>query len=480
MSKLKNVVHRDEELVFLDSFIDKDNQPDLKPNNVIIQGYQSCGKTYVVEEYFKQQKNEILSCIINHKEIFSWKNLLKEISRASLQTLRLKFSNYKVSNIIDPSGTEHFYLLVRFFSQLFSDCGQQIDEAARYSFYVVIDKIDQLPEIDVNTFPKLIKLHEILPSNLKFKLKFIYTVENVSFIDKYASYDIPTIVFPRYTADECLQILLSKKCLFKASSQFNEKLVDEIGIKDTVPRVKNQIVEAFLHFVYEAFYLYTGSNLQDLLDMAFLKWPQFVQILNNDNYANEVDMYKQSIDLWKNTQDYLEENIPGNNKLESQYDLSDLSKYLLVASYLCSYLQPKYDSKVFAKKSALRQGRVSYGRRAKFDFNPRHLSPGIFPLERLLAIFQAIYPYSDRDRNYTDEEKDDINNKHFSGLIPNTSNVEVYEAIGELISSKLLLPSKFLHASPLNSNTKWKVNVPWEIILEISSSLHFDITEYLQ
>lgn len=147
-----------------------------------------------------------------------------------------------------------------------------------------------------------------------------------------------------------------------------------------------------------------------------------------------------------------------------------MAKYLLIAAYLSSYLKSRYDSKVFSKKSHIRGGRSSYGRRGKLAHNPRYHSPSLFSLERMLAIFQSIYPEQVSKELSSDFIQRDTHMK---------ANVEVYENIAELTTLRLIdTVSSSKSIDPFNEKLKYRVNIPWEIILEISESIEFDIAEY--
>ena len=59
------------------------------------------------------------------------------------------------------------------------------------------------------------------------------------------------------------------------------------------------------------------------------------------------------------------------------------------------------------------------------------------------------------------------------------ANVEVYENIAELTTLRLIdTVSSSKSIDPFNEKLKYRVNIPWEIILEISESIEFDIAEY--
>lgn len=104
------------------------------------------------------------------------------------------------------------------------------------------------------------------------------------------------------------------------------------------------------------------------------------------------------------------------------------------------------------------------------ETNPRYLQPSIFPLERLLAIFQAIFPV---------ERKAESGSLAFLKEEPLIkANVEVFQNLAELHSLKLISTTVGRNIDFLNYKIKWRVNVPWEIINEVGKSVDFDVGQY--
>lgn len=158
------------------------------------------------------------------------------------------------------------------------------------------------------------------------------------------------------------------------------------------------------------------------------------------------------------------------NESSQTYELSLISKYLLIAAYICSYLEPRYDSNVFSKRSYLKAGRTSYGRRKKMETNPRYLQPSLFHIERLLAVFQAIFPMERIAKSGS------LASLREEPLIK--ANVEVFQNLAELHTLRMVSTTVSKNIDFLSHKMKWKVNVPWEIVNEVAKSVKFDIGQY--
>ncbi|CUS24340.1 LAQU0S15e02300g1_1 [Lachancea quebecensis] len=459
-----SVKFRDYQVDAISSFVSED--PLFAPPNIVIQGHRSSGKTLTMRKFFEFNP-QIYNCWLNPIELVSWKPLLQHVARMISSTLVNLFPNV-ICEEQDALEAEDFYLLIKFLHAVLSS--YQVLEKD-ISLFVVFDGFDQLQELDSELLPKFIKLHELLPQNLRVQLKFIYIIHDTAFLNRYSTYNLPTIVFPRYKHEQVAEILLQKKvCEYIESEKLLCKVVS-CGL-DPDDSTFEQIAENYIKIIIQAFHSYTGNDIVALGDLMDSKWESYIQSITADNINEPLSLYRSNIELYTTTGDTFvaEEEVhaqAGDNERATAYELSCISKFLLIAAYLCSYLEPRYDSKIFSKKSHLRAGRSSYGRRTKMDTNPRYLQPSLFPLERLFSIFQAIFPVEEQE-NYS----------IFHHTEPMRANVEVYENLAELNSLKLITTATPKNVDYLSYKLKWKVNVPWEIITELASSVNFDIGDY--
>lgn len=136
-------------------------------------------------------------------------------------------------------------------------------------------------------------------------------------------------------------------------------------------------------------------------------------------------------------------------------DLSPMTRYLLIASYLASYNPSKMDSRLFGdsesipSRQRLREEAFESGKRLPLAV------PRIFPLERMLAIFH----------NIVDSEE-----------ISSQCHMNLYTQLATLFDMGLIQ-----RIGPLErlDEVKCRCQVSLEYIEQISKSLQFDIQSYL-
>ncbi|AMD19556.1 HCL595Wp [Eremothecium sinecaudum] len=485
---LTRTLHRNYQVELLNAFTN--NDPDLSPPNIIVHGFRSTGKTTTLKEYFNS-RHELLSCWVNAVEMVTGKPFAQHVAVQVSRILKDKFPGIAAKEY-DPLSAEDFSLLAKFLYNTFAQY-QNLDK--RYGIYVILDEFDKIDELDIELLPKFLKLHELIPNIFKLEIRFIHVISGSSFLGYYCNYNIPTIVFPIYNQDETSDIVHHVKGKELGSCPQLSSKIEQFESPVHSQRLCNEIAKNFITLIIQAFHSYTGNDPAILIEMIEGKWDSYVDSITEQNYKDPPALYKANLELFKNTgdtligndddneiEDYGNENLNKTDQngstsksitksqfTNNAYEISTMSKYLLIAAYLTSYLNPRFDSKVFSKKSHLRAGRSSYGRRHKMDTNPRYLQPSLFSLERLLAIFQSIYPVHISKELHSDFIQKDTHMR---------ANVEVYENLSELNSLKLITSAINKSVDYLHEKVKWKVNVSWEIITEISRTVDFDIAEY--
>ncbi|CCH58352.1 hypothetical protein TBLA_0A05590 [Henningerozyma blattae CBS 6284] len=469
------VLHRDYQIKALRAFIQKDAA--LVPPNMIIEGHTCTGKTHVLTQFF-QIHPDIITSWVRPIELVSWKPVLQAVARSVQNSLRATYPGVQ-SEEFDPLDVEEAYLLVKFLTNLFEEYSSLSEDR---TLFVIFDGLDSLEDLDAMLLLKFLKLYELLPETSRIKLKFIYVVQNSAFVSRYASYGIPSIVFPIYNIDEVTDIIIANRApeLWE-SSCLHDQLQSQNIVNCTTEQLYSLVVN-FLQLIIQSFGSYTGNNISSLNDFIDFKWEDYVKAITPQNVFEPVQLYRCTSKLFTNTDDTLsteDENIHNNtndagqqdsNSATQTYELSNIAKYLLISAYICSYMEPKYDPSVFSKKTHLRSGRSAYGRRKKKETNPRYIQPSLFVIERLLAIFQSIYPVE------TNSESGSLASLKEDHLM--RSNVEVFQNISELYDLKLLGTTMTKNIDYLSFKLKWKVNVPWETINEIASSVNFELGQY--
>lgn len=489
---LPNIRFRQYQVQTLSSFISTDHKQSVP--NLFLQGYEATGKSYVIQKFFHNNP-DLLSVTLRPQESVTWKLLIQSLVRS----LQFKFYDLfpkEISQLkqLDPLSVEEPYHLISFLTKMFNILSNYSKQV-----FIIFDGLDNLQDIDATLLLKFLKLNELLSHQItNFHLKMIYLIRDANFMARYSTFNIPTIVFPRYTYDEILELLI----IMRFEDMYSD-LLEHLSNHSMTSNEDNNysIVINFITLIMQAFHMYTGNNLNSINDLLDLKWEIYLNNIDETNYMDPISIYKKSIHLFVATNDtftadddkedddddndeeqeqadsgnveHENTNKTGISKVQSSgqnYELSSMAKYLLIAAYFCSYIEPKYDTSIFSRKASIKSGRSSYGRRKKMESNPRHLQPAVFFLERLLAIFQAIYPME------TTAVSGSLQSLLGDRLI--RANIEVFQNLSELQSLKLICTTSIRTADFLSSKSKWKVNIPWEIITEIAESVNFDMTQY--
>ncbi|KAG0686793.1 hypothetical protein C6P40_003357 [Pichia californica] len=174
---------------------------------------------------------------------------------------------------------------------------------------------------------------------------------------------------------------------------------------------------------------------------------------NNDNNNDEKDVEEE------------EEDDDENKK--GHYDLSIKTKYLVIAAFLASYNEPKYDRQFFSKSNQYRSSSIIKHRQKRIKISDkgdgklrRDMSAALpFPLERLLAILNSIWVENVGDSKLLDD-------------------VELMSEIATLSSLKTLI--KLKNGNTIDGQTKWKCNVHWNVVKKFAIDVGFEIENHLQ
>lgn len=464
------VKYRDDQLEFLEAYVSAD--PSLSPPVLFVEGPRGTGKTKTLRAFFEANV-DILSIHVNSKDLIYCKSMCQRLAISLEEKLKERYPEVHIHDV-DPFEAEDVYLLQKFMNKLFIQ--YHITEKA-VSIYVILDGLDDISQINLETPAQFIALPGCIVPQSKIHLRVIMSFSKSSFLANYATYNIPTIYFPKYKPSE-IEYILKQNSGFTDDPLLIEKL-DQIG-RENNHTVRKEIFSHYVHFLTESLIVYTGHDPKVLGEILGNKWPHFVDNLTEENVRNTVQLYKTNLELFtKPNESLLSSTIreskqmianSANESLSySSHSLCFMAKYLLIAAYLASYLNHRYDSKVFSKKSHLRGGRSSYGRRSKLAHNPRYLQPSAFPLERMLSIFQSIYPVRISKELSPDFFQRDSHMK---------SNVEVYENVSDLMTSQLLVGLNLHKLGYLHEKLKFRVNVSWDYILLVADSVDFDIAEY--
>lgn len=154
--------------------------------------------------------------------------------------------------------------------------------------------------------------------------------------------------------------------------------------------------------------------------------------------------------------------------------LPPTAKLLLVAAYLASHNTPRHDLTLF---STWHHGRRRRGGGVSLHRGPRSkhrkiarklLGPGVFVLERMVAIYAAVH------QEWAASEKPG------GGTHSSTVDGDVGMAIATLASLRLLMRvGGNAGSSDVDRGSRWRVGVGWEVVRGVGRSLGVEVEEWL-
>ncbi|XP_074798616.1 origin recognition complex subunit 5 isoform X2 [Natator depressus] len=386
--------------------------------SIFIYGHTSSGKTYVMQTLLETL--ELPHVFVNCVECFTSRLLLEEI----LTQLQNLSSESKHGSHV-PCDT--FNDFVRLFKQeiITQDLQNQ-------TVYIVLDKAEQLREMEANVLPGFLRLQEMTDRNVT--VIFLSEIVWELFRPNTGCLEPFTLYFPDYSIEY--------------SADF---------------------YAAYINILLGVFYT-VCRDLKELRHLAALNFTKYCEPVVRGE-ANERDTRR----LWKNIESHLKKAMqtvylreisssqweriqqddgePGHLKglsAHAHVELPYYSKFLLIAAYLASYNPARTDKRFFLKH---------HGKIKKTNFLKKHektsnhlLGPKPFPLDRLLAILYSI-----------------VDNK-----VAPTANI--FSQITSLVTLQLL--TLVGHDDKLDG-PKYKCTVSLDFIRAIARTVNFDIIKYL-
>ncbi|XP_027682041.1 origin recognition complex subunit 5 isoform X2 [Chelonia mydas] len=386
--------------------------------SIFIYGHTSSGKTYVMQTLLETL--ELPHVFVNCVECFTSRLLLEEILT---QLQNLSSENKHGSHV--PCDT--FNDFVRLFKQeiITQDLQNQ-------TVYIVLDKAEQLREMEANVLPGFLRLQEMTDRNVT--VIFLSEIVWELFRPNTGCLEPFTLYFPDYSIEY--------------SADF---------------------YAAYINILLGVFYT-VCRDLKELRHLAALNFTKYCEPVVRGE-ANERDTRR----LWKNIESHLKKAMqtvylreisssqweriqqddgePGHLKglsAHAHVELPYYSKFLLIAAYLASYNPARTDKRFFLKH---------HGKIKKTNFLKKHektsnhlLGPKPFPLDRLLAILYSI-----------------VDNK-----VAPTANI--FSQITSLVTLQLL--TLVGHDDKLDG-PKYKCTVSLDFIRAIARTVNFDIIKYL-
>uniref|UniRef100_A0A8C0IYR1 Origin recognition complex subunit 5 n=1 Tax=Chelonoidis abingdonii TaxID=106734 RepID=A0A8C0IYR1_CHEAB len=332
--------------------------------------YRCSTKMFVLTNRLKTNLN-LPHVFVNCVECFTSRLLLEEIL-TQLQSL----SSEKKHGSHVPCDT--FNDFVRLFKQeiITQDLQNQ-------TVYIVLDKAEQLREMEANVLPGFLRLQEMTDRNVT--VIFLSEIVWELFRPNTGCLEPFTLYFSDYSIGNLQKIL----------SHYHP------------PEYSADFYAAYINILLGVFYT-VCRDLKELRHLAALNFTKYCEPVVRGE-ANERDTRR----LWKNIESHLKKAMqtvylreisssqweriqkddgePGHLKglsAHAHVELPYYSKFLLIAAYLASYNPARTDKRFFLKH---------HGKIKKTNFLKKHektsnhlLGPKPFPLDRLLAILYSI------------------------------------------------------------------------------------------
>lgn len=288
---------------------------------------------------------------------------------------------------------------------------------------LVLDRVDSLREYAQEMFAVFSRLPDLYRVR-SLQVVFVYSsLEPLPLV----STPVPHVYFPRYTVEEATAILQGDEFLAPPAAFAPE----------------------FLRVCVVALSPYTGTDPRALKRVAQRIWPRFVDGAGDDfaaQYARKADLFRS---------EGFVDRLPASQTLA----LPVVARYMVCAAYLASYNPPRYDGKFFSHAKDARGKRRQTQARKAAKIPAHSLAAPSFDLERFLAIFHALLPDS-------------------GSFI---ASVRTYSYLADLTAQGLITRHGTMShlGDPVDSRTKWKVNVSYAFADQQAQSLGFRISDYM-
>ncbi|KAM6383963.1 origin recognition complex subunit 5 isoform 4-T6 [Alca torda] len=312
--------------------------------SIFIYGHTSSGKTYVMQTLLNilQLPHVFVNCV----EYFTSRLLLEEIL---IQLQSCSSETEQTSHV----PCDNFNDFVRLFKQAVAS-----QELEGQTLYIVLDRAEQLREMEANVLPAFLRLQELTDRNVTVVLLSEIVWE--LFRPNTGCFEPFTLYFPDYSIGH-LQKILSQ---------------------NHPPEYSADFYAAYINILLGVFYM-VCRDLKELQHLAVLNFSKYCEPVVSGE-ANERDTRK----LWKNIEPHLkkamqtvylreisssqwerlqrEDGEPGQLKglsAHTHVELPYYSKFLLIAAYLASYNPVRTDKRFFLKH---------HGKIRKTNFMKKH------------------------------------------------------------------------------------------------------------
>ncbi|KAK8087184.1 hypothetical protein PG994_002158 [Apiospora phragmitis] len=458
--------------------------------NLIIHGTEATGKSAITASLLAalgsgddDETNKLSYAIVKSPECVTARHLFERTTAAVANALQWP----------NPAGRcETLAALTVELSKML----KYVERGDSWRFVLVFDAIDRQKEAPPTLLPALARLSEIIPNLTTI---FILTAPFPALLRTAST---PNLYFPPYTKAQYTTILSSTST--------------PPSLPNTTTQETHDLYARFVAAVHDSLAKPASRTLPRLQQACQALWPRFTApIAAGTHKAREFSKLLIAARAYLQDESVLAPSVitvtasadqqpPLNGGLQSQSGSAattptkpkpqqqtsptsspSTAKLLLLAAYLASHNAPRHDQTVFSTWHHGRRRRgggvtstLSGGRRGP---RPKHrkiarklLGPGVFVLERMVAIYAAV-----RREWIADHQKGS------EGLVNNNNSVvdgDVGMAVATLASLRLLLRVGGAAASGsdmMDRGGRWRVGVGWEVIRGVGRSLGIEVEDWL-
>lgn len=323
------------------------------PACVYLFGQKSVGKTLCIQKFIHSHRDWLQSIVVRAEECYTSKILFETVINA--------FNNHEPSEENDYSPHSKTDLMEDFLLQL-----SLLDLES--SYLIVIDSAEKLLDMELNILPVLMKLQEFTELNISCILISHIALEN---IDGNA---IIKINVPDYSKSELVEIFVSNY------QDIQKKIIEGIHkcesaeLKEKQLSICERLDEVFYRNylnIFLSFFFKACRDITELQSLASKCYPAYyAPVLSGEIQHNDVS------NLWRNIQKVLTitlqtshmriENLSAKDMINVEastesvrensikgfaqsLELPYYAKYLLIASFLASHNDAKFDKRLYMK-----------------------------------------------------------------------------------------------------------------------------------
>lgn len=397
----------------------------------------SSGKTSILNHYFASRKHIRIDCttLVSLQGFYS--SILKKVASSFNQC----FSLTQFGAELEKNLGDHQHVILEGFECL----GEHTD-------------VTQL----------ILGLNKLLKSDLRRSYSFVLCLNVHNIYTRYGGIVtscIPAIFFPPYSQSQISTILLSS---ITANHLKLRLFVDEDFEKEGQLKPEAAAFwSKFVQIVLETFFPYTGSDITLLCRIILKLWPVFTASLHKEaEYSDFLRLYHKHAALFR-SEDLIRDPLVVEEPKHKIYalaasektDLPVVSRLILCAAFLASYIAPKNDYVIFSRARGL--GKKKQPRRPA---SVKLHNPSGFEIERLIAIMLSINDASLKPVQLTLDAGfyTQFANMVSLGLLVKTLNHTSNDALDALVPK-----------------TRFRVNFGFEFVKEMAGGIGIELGDYL-